>query len=327
MKIMTTRRSICLLGIVLMAGLPVAAAEPVGFVAASEGDASLLRGGETSWALALVDQDVEIGDTARTRVDSALKLVLVDDTTLTLGEDTELVIDELLVGPVALREISVLRQISGKLRVRVGEAFGGSTRLQVHTPTAVMGVKGTEFTSWVLREEGETHTLVCNTGGAVWVAAAGGGVAEGLPIVPGKCRRVTELGEVGPEIPMPADAAPQEPVSPTQKQVLAMVGPRPTLVTEILDETVIREELPPVGFGDLDPVAVDRGLEKGPDLFEDSFDRRRKSTRPSPPSPGFSTGLVGGAPFEPGSTMGLVGGAPFEPGSTMGLVGGAPFDP
>ena len=68
--------------------------------------------------------------------------MLVDDTTLTLGEETEVVIDELLVGPAALRELSILRQLRGKLRVRVGEAFGGTTRLQVHTPTAVMGVKG-----------------------------------------------------------------------------------------------------------------------------------------------------------------------------------------
>ena len=309
----TIRRAIWLSGAALLAGLQVAVADPIGFVAASEGDTQLLPGGETSWALALVDQDVEIGDTARTGVDSALKLVLVDDTTLTLGEDTEVVIDELLVGPVALREISVLRQISGKLRVRVGEAFGGTTRLQVHTPTAVMGVKGSQFTSWILREEGETHTLVCNTGGEAWVAAAGGDEAQGLPIGLGKCRRVTELGEVGPEIPMPADAAPEEPVSPTQKQVLAMVGPTPTVVTEILDETVIREELPPVGLGDLNPVAVDRGLEPGPDLFEDSFDRlREKNTRLSPGGGGFTTGLVGGGPFEPGSTTGLVGGGPFE---------------
>ena len=64
-------RTACVLGIVLATGLLGAAnADPIGFVAATEGDASLLRGDRSSWQLALIDQDVEIGDTARTGVRS-----------------------------------------------------------------------------------------------------------------------------------------------------------------------------------------------------------------------------------------------------------------
>jgi len=262
------------LGAAVMSGLQVASAAPVGFVAASEGDVSLMRGDQSSWSLALVDQEVEIGDTAWTARDSALKLILVDDTTLTLGEETEVVIDELLVGPAALREVSVLRQLSGKLRVRVGEAFGGTTRLQVHTPTAVMGVKGSQFTSWVKHEQGAVHTLVCNTGGEVWVAAARDAGAQREPIGFGKCRRVSEAGAVGPEIPVSDEVFPLEPRSGGLEDMLALAGSEAAY--EMLVPALVREELPAVGVaGGAAPFRSERVVEP---LFDDSADTFRGST-------------------------------------------------
>lgn len=304
----TTLWRACLLGATLTTALLQAAnADSIGFVAASEGDASLLRGDQSSWSLALVDQDVEIGDTARTGPESALKLVLVDDTTLTLGEDTELVIDELLVGPAALRELSILRQLRGKLRVRVGEAFGGTTRLQVHTPTAVMGVKGSQFSSWVKREQGSVHTLVCNTGGEVWVAAAGGGAAQSEPIAFGKCRRVSEAGMVGPEIPITNDVFPREPPSSGLENVLALAGG--DAVSEMIDPAVARGRLPAVGaLGGAAPFSNDSLVEP---LFNDSFDALAARIAVAPSRPGFNTattGAAGGQGFNTAAT-GTAGGA------------------
>ena len=285
-------RTACVLGIVLATGLLGAAnADPIGFVAATEGDASLLRGDRSSWQLALIDQDVEIGDTARTGVRSALKLVLVDDTTLTLGEETEVVIDELLVGPAALRELSILRQLRGKLRVRVGEAFGGTTRLQVHTPTAVMGVKGSQFSSWVKSEQGVVHTLVCNTGGEVWVAAAGGSAAESEPIAFGKCRRVSEAGLIGPETPITDQVSPREPRPSGLENVLSRAGEDAAL--GMIDYALAREQLPAVGaIGGVGPFANSSMVEP---LFSDPFNAAVAGGRLPSSRSGVSTGLSGSA--------------------------------
>ena len=150
----------------LALGAAPGAAEPVGFVAGVEGDVDIQPGGQISWTAAAVDGEVEIGDTVRTGLDSAIKIVLVDDTTLSLGEDTELVLESFVVGAAATREVSVLRHLKGQIRTRVGEAFGGTTRVEIHTPTTVMGVKGTELSSRIDHIGGETSTLGCNWAGA-----------------------------------------------------------------------------------------------------------------------------------------------------------------
>ncbi|MDG2335538.1 MAG: FecR family protein [Myxococcota bacterium] len=134
--------------ILILAG-PSFAADPIGFVAAVEGKVDRLRANESTWTAAVLDEDVHAGDTLRTGLNSVAKIVLLDDTVLGLGEDTELLINNLVLGPDALVKPSVLRQVRGQIRTRVGEAFGGVTRIEVHTPTAIMGVKGTEGTTRV----------------------------------------------------------------------------------------------------------------------------------------------------------------------------------
>ena len=140
--------SLLVLVVLALAG-PSFAADPIGFVAAVQGKVDRLRANESTWTAAVLDEDIHAGDTLRTGLDSVAKIVLLDDTVLGLGEDTELLINNLVLGPDALVKPSVLRQVRGQIRTRVGEAFGGVTRIEVHTPTAIMGVKGTEGTTRV----------------------------------------------------------------------------------------------------------------------------------------------------------------------------------
>ncbi len=146
-----------------------ASAQVVGFVAATQGNVEVQAKGGMSWAASVVDQDISIGDTIRTGPDSAVKILLADETILTLGEDTELLIDKYVVGEAATRDPSVIELLRGRARVFVGEAFGGPTRLEMYTPTAVIGVKGTGFEAFIRedRRRGK-HTLVCHLDGAIF---------------------------------------------------------------------------------------------------------------------------------------------------------------
>lgn len=128
-----------------LTALAPAAAEEIGFVAAAVGDAEIAPGGSDTFQAARRDGGVAIGDRLRTGLDSSLKIVLVDDTLLQIDEDTELTVETFHVGAAATQQPSILRQLRGRLRATVGDAFGGSTKLQVHTPTAAVGVKGTDF--------------------------------------------------------------------------------------------------------------------------------------------------------------------------------------
>lgn len=137
-----------------------ALAKPVGFLAEAQGKVEVMPNGSQTYALAAQDTDVSIGDTIRTGRHSTAKLVLVDDTIVNIDEETELAVDQYVVGPKATQEPSKLSLLEGHVRTRVGEAFGGTTRLELHTPTAVIGVKGTEWLTWYLKQVNTTFACV-----------------------------------------------------------------------------------------------------------------------------------------------------------------------
>lgn len=186
--------------ILLAAG---AASASVGFVAALQGQVDLLRAGQSTWGAALVNDELYAGDSLRTGPSSAAKIVLRDNTILGLGGDTELVSDRLEMGPDALTKPSVLRLLRGRVSARVGKGFGGVTRIEVHTPTGIMGVKGERGGAagespasdpWSFGSQPapavEVHalyTLVRSTQGEITAARRGG---DPLPVPAGKCRSI-----------------------------------------------------------------------------------------------------------------------------------------
>ena len=238
----SSRFSVALTALALLATPSLA--EPVGFVAGIEGRVEIQPLGETSFAAARVDDEIEIGDVVRTGLDSAVKIVLVDDTTLSLGEDTEIAIDSFVVGEAATREPSILRQLKGQIRTRVGEAFGGTTRVEIHTPTAVMGVKGTELTSKIEDLGAEAVSLCCNWEGGVFMFLPSDGIQVDIPL--NFCRRAW-IDRIGPPIPVPDDFVPVK--SPSQK-----MGPKAIQAmlfgsgdSGLLDDWLSARGLPPVG--------------------------------------------------------------------------------
>lgn len=95
--------------------------------------------------MALGDAVAE-GETLATGADTRLELTLVDDTVVTLGDHSELLIDtyifsdekQLGLGLLVLSR-GVFRAVSGKL------AWLSGAPLQVTTPIAVIGIRGTGF--------------------------------------------------------------------------------------------------------------------------------------------------------------------------------------
>ena len=173
----------------------------MGFVAALQGQVDVLRAGEATWSAAFVDDELYAGDSLRTGEGSAAKIVLRDDTVLGIGAETELKSDGLETGSDALTKPSVLRLLRGRVSARVGKGFGGVTRIEVHTPTGIMGVKGggSEHADEALDPWSEApepapavevhalYTLVRSTQGEITAAMRGG---EPLPVPAGKCRAI-----------------------------------------------------------------------------------------------------------------------------------------
>jgi hypothetical protein len=239
------------LALALYLWAPAAWAEPIGFIAATHGDVRIERGGAGSWQAARHDGEVEIGDTLRTAADSRVKIVLVDDTLLQLDEETELRIESWHVGAAATRERSIVRQARGRLRATVGEAFGGSTLLEVHTPTAAVGVKGTDF-------EVVKATLweACLLSGAIVVSNGFGSASP----APGQCVYAYE------------DKAPGDPFANPRAPLSVENSPPPVAVGDFAEPIRPQVAGPPPADGGAAPPNGDDPGQNREDELEPRFD-------------------------------------------------------
>jgi len=86
------------LAILVAALSTVHAQSPAGTVASLQGRAEAQRGG-TAWKTLAAGNDVFVGDHLRTGDASRMKLLMRDDSVITLGPRSELTVDEQIVRP------------------------------------------------------------------------------------------------------------------------------------------------------------------------------------------------------------------------------------
>jgi len=161
---------------------PALAAGPVGFVAASRGDA------QVNAQPAKAGMEVFEGDQLTTGEKSRLKVLFSDDVILALGSATEVVVVKHLFDPKHNARQTRLDLVRGKLRALVQKMVAGSRAdFAVKTTNAVAGVRGTEF---VLVAE-EKDTKLYTFSGAVELSGAG----EKVLVAAGQGSDVGEGGE------------------------------------------------------------------------------------------------------------------------------------
>ena len=123
--------------------LPAAAAE-VGTVAAMEGSAEIGRDGQ--WTAATVGAPILAKDELRTGQPGHLKVVFQDDSVLTLSDDSHLTVDRQVFNSKEEKAESLFGLLQGKVHALVSGYYGRpGAKFEIETPTAVGGVRGTEF--------------------------------------------------------------------------------------------------------------------------------------------------------------------------------------
>jgi hypothetical protein len=141
------RRTVTAVGFVavLLWAVPTRALEEVGAVAALEGQGDALHTGEATWVALAPGNPVFRGDRLRTQAASKLKVLFQDDSVLTLAPGTELTVDEQVV-PEGAGSQSYFSLLVGTVRALVSERYGDpGAQFELETPTAVAGVRGTQF--------------------------------------------------------------------------------------------------------------------------------------------------------------------------------------
>jgi hypothetical protein len=128
----------------LAPGPPAAAQETVGVVRVSAGKATVTRGGQ--FLPVKVGTKLLAGDTLDTGPDGSLGVILRDNSTLSLGPGSRLVIKKFLFSPTK-GKVGLLARISrgtmAYLSGLIGKLAPESVRFE--TPTASIGVRGTRF--------------------------------------------------------------------------------------------------------------------------------------------------------------------------------------
>lgn len=129
---------------VLAQGIPAAALETIGTVRSSSGTATVTRGGHVLPASA--GTKLLAGDTLTTGSGGSMGVILRDNSTLSLGPKSRIVIETFLFSPYEGKFGMLARITRGTMAYLsglIGKLAPGSAHFE--TPMASIGIRGTRF--------------------------------------------------------------------------------------------------------------------------------------------------------------------------------------
>jgi FecR protein len=116
----------------------------IGKVQLREGDPVVIHYGESVAYPLKKDRSIFIGDTIITEQDARVNLIMDDKSVLAIAPYSKLIIDESVYDPDTKSRFSTLRLLFGRIRSIVAK-IEGEPNYWVQTPTAVAGVRGSDF--------------------------------------------------------------------------------------------------------------------------------------------------------------------------------------
>ncbi|MCB0390486.1 MAG: FecR domain-containing protein [Bdellovibrionales bacterium] len=150
---------------------------------------------------ARIGQKVFPQDTIITAKDSRAKVVMIDDNVINISPESEIVFEKYEYEPKDQKKDVLIDVIYGKVRSKVNQKYDGAqNKFRVKTPSAVAGVRGTDFfTSF---DKGTRQSQVVTFEGEV---------KYGLPGPDGSIKNAVSVraGQMASNIPGRPPAAPQ----------------------------------------------------------------------------------------------------------------------
>ena len=118
----------------------------IGVSAAVRGNVFVRSGDATSQRRARVDESILLQDEVLTKQQSALQILLLDQSVFTIGENCEMIIDRFVYDPdrnAGEMSGTVLKGAFRFMSGRIGKA--NPTKANINTPAATIGIRGTMF--------------------------------------------------------------------------------------------------------------------------------------------------------------------------------------
>lgn len=117
----------------------------MGKITAVSGKSEVKKSGGTKKFNAFKGMAITQGDTIITGSDGQISLDLDANKEVTIGANTTLTISQLVESAKALGGKTSLKLQNGQVLIKVKKKLEGDSRFEIETPTAIMGVMGTEF--------------------------------------------------------------------------------------------------------------------------------------------------------------------------------------
>ena len=136
--------------------------------------------------------DVFEDETVETAVGGALHIVFLDSTDFRLGEDSSMVLETYIYDPDTRRGTLLARLSSGVFRIVSGDMHKAG--FQIVTPTATIGIRGTDFSVSVATDG---STTVSVNEGKVEVSPTSAGKGVGGSVVAAKGQSVAVSAKTG----------------------------------------------------------------------------------------------------------------------------------
>jgi len=184
-----------LLWLLVLVAAAARAQSEAGTFAAVQGTVEVQR--TAGWQPATIGMPVLVGDQVRTGANSRTKVVFRDDSVLDVAPNTEVTLQAQFFDESNRRYRSLLRLAVGKIRAWVSEYYHAPrARYEVETPTAVAGVRGTEFI--ILYDPSRDTTEVVGLVDQVEVSSRVGVAGKGVMIGPRLYTQVLKNKEPSP---------------------------------------------------------------------------------------------------------------------------------
>ena len=142
----------------------------------------------------VVNSPIDAKDIIATGDKSSATMVFVDDSTIALSQNSKMEVKDFAVKGKTRK--GIFSMSIGKLVANVSKFIGGNNTFEVHSPTAVCGVRGTGFEFIVAGVGAQLTTTVTCTTGALSVSSitAAGVVTSAATIVAGQTAIITSTG-------------------------------------------------------------------------------------------------------------------------------------
>jgi hypothetical protein len=133
-----------LFAVILLSPQVAMAADPIGTIKTSAGDAKIIRSGRP--AAAKVGVPIEQDDVFVTGADGSIGVTFTDNSMFSVGPNTEIVVDKYVFDPNANDASFTANMAKGTLQFISGEiAKLSPDAVKVNIPTGTIAVRGTRF--------------------------------------------------------------------------------------------------------------------------------------------------------------------------------------